>query len=239
MSDGPIRDPGLPPVFDDFIAVDPETLRIRAYAQVLSGCRDPVVISGETGTGKDVIAKVIHASGPRANKPFIAINCAAIQDTMLESELFGHEAGAYTSADRKKPGLMEIADIFAVNKADRPGAKNIIAALQNMLEIKSEKSLWKWPVVPTEAINNKNIDSLLEHIFAHTAFSRESGTFERHRREQIRKKIFAILETQLKAMMEEKLNVKTDLDQLVTRIYQGDTDPYTVGDELLKLTQSG
>ncbi len=137
-----------------------------------------------------------------------------------------------------KAGLMEIADIFAVNKADRPGAKNIIAALQNMLEIKSEKSLWKWPVVPTEAINNKNIDSLLEHIFAHTAFSRESGTFERHRREQIRKKIFAILETQLKAMMEEKLNVKTDLDQLVTRIYQGDTDPYTVGDELLKLTQS-
>lgn len=69
-----------------------------------------VLITGETGTGKDVIAKFIHASGPRANKPFIAINCAAIQDTMLESELFGHEAGAYTSADRKKPGLMEIAD---------------------------------------------------------------------------------------------------------------------------------
>lgn len=69
-----------------------------------------VLITGETGTGKDVIAKFIHASGPRANKPFIAINCAAIQDTMLESELFGHEAGAYTSAERKKPGLMEIAD---------------------------------------------------------------------------------------------------------------------------------
>lgn len=69
-----------------------------------------VLITGETGTGKDVIAKFIHASSPRANKPFIAINCAAIQDTMLESELFGHEAGAYTSADRKKPGLIEIAD---------------------------------------------------------------------------------------------------------------------------------
>ncbi len=69
-----------------------------------------VLITGETGTGKDVIAKFIHASGPRANKPFISINCAAIQNTMLESELFGHEAGAFTSADRKKPGLMEIAD---------------------------------------------------------------------------------------------------------------------------------
>ncbi len=69
-----------------------------------------VLITGETGTGKDVIAKYIHSIGPRANKPFIVINCAAIQNTMLESELFGHEAGAFTSADRKKPGLMEIAD---------------------------------------------------------------------------------------------------------------------------------
>lgn len=69
-----------------------------------------VLVTGETGTGKDVVAKFIHASGPRANKPFISINCAAIQNTMLESELFGHEAGAFTSADRKKPGLMEIAD---------------------------------------------------------------------------------------------------------------------------------
>ncbi len=69
-----------------------------------------VLITGETGTGKDVIAKYIHSSGPRATKPFISINCAAIQNTMLESELFGHEAGAFTSADRKKAGLMEVAD---------------------------------------------------------------------------------------------------------------------------------
>jgi two-component system, NtrC family, response regulator AtoC len=69
-----------------------------------------VLITGETGTGKDVIAKYIHTSGPRRTKPFISINCAAIQSTMLESELFGHEAGAFTSADKKKPGLMEVAD---------------------------------------------------------------------------------------------------------------------------------
>ncbi len=69
-----------------------------------------VLISGENGTGKDVLAQYIHANGPRANKPFMAINCAAIQHTVLESELFGHEAGAFSSADRKKPGLMEVAD---------------------------------------------------------------------------------------------------------------------------------
>ncbi|MCX6054524.1 MAG: sigma-54 dependent transcriptional regulator [Chloroflexi bacterium] len=69
-----------------------------------------VMISGENGTGKDVLAQYIHSNGPRANKPFMAINCAAIQQSVLESELFGHEAGAFTSADRKKPGLMEVAD---------------------------------------------------------------------------------------------------------------------------------
>jgi two-component system, NtrC family, response regulator AtoC len=77
---------------------------IAAQAQV------PVLITGETGTGKDILAQYIHANGPRATKPFIPINCAAIQNTMLESELFGYEAGAFTSAERRKPGLMEVAD---------------------------------------------------------------------------------------------------------------------------------
>lgn len=69
-----------------------------------------VLITGETGTGKEVLANYIHKSGPRAEKPFIPINCAAIQPTMLESELFGYEAGAFTGADRRKLGLMEVAD---------------------------------------------------------------------------------------------------------------------------------
>lgn len=69
-----------------------------------------VLITGETGTGKEVLAKYIHVSGPRVGKPFIALNCAAIQNTVLESELFGYEAGAFTGAERRKPGLMEVAD---------------------------------------------------------------------------------------------------------------------------------
>ncbi len=69
-----------------------------------------VLITGETGVGKDVLAQYVHASGPRANKPYIAINCAAIQSTVLESELFGYEAGAFTSAEKRKYGLMEVAD---------------------------------------------------------------------------------------------------------------------------------
>ncbi len=79
-------------------------------AQRAAAASVSVLITGETGTGKEVLAKFIHQSGPRTNKPFIAINCAAIQNTMLESELFGYEAGAFTGADRKKNGLMEVAD---------------------------------------------------------------------------------------------------------------------------------
>jgi two-component system, NtrC family, response regulator AtoC len=69
-----------------------------------------VLLTGETGTGKEVLANLIHQAGPRANKPFIPINCAAIQSTVLESELFGYEAGAFTGAEKRKPGLMEVAD---------------------------------------------------------------------------------------------------------------------------------
>lgn len=79
-------------------------------AQKAASASVSVLITGETGTGKEVLAQYIHQISPRSNKPFIAINCAAIQNTMLESELFGYEAGAFTGADKKKLGLMEVAD---------------------------------------------------------------------------------------------------------------------------------
>jgi DNA-binding NtrC family response regulator len=69
-----------------------------------------VLITGETGSGKEVLARFIHKNGSRSHKPFVAINCAAIQSTVLESELFGYEAGAFTGAEKRKHGLMEIAD---------------------------------------------------------------------------------------------------------------------------------
>ncbi len=83
---------------------------VLSQAQRAASASVSVLVTGETGTGKEVLAKFIHQSGPRSNKAFIAINCAAIQNTMLESELFGYEAGAFTGADRRKHGLMEVAD---------------------------------------------------------------------------------------------------------------------------------
>jgi two-component system, NtrC family, response regulator AtoC len=95
----------------DFIVGDsPDMKQMVEMAHRAAEASVSVLITGETGTGKEVIAKAISQMGPRAKKPFIPINCAAIQSTMLESELFGHEAGSFTGADKRKPGLMEVAD---------------------------------------------------------------------------------------------------------------------------------
>jgi len=69
-----------------------------------------VLLTGETGTGKCLLARAIHAAGPRATKPFIEVNCTALPATLMEAELFGHERGAFTDAKESKPGLMEAAE---------------------------------------------------------------------------------------------------------------------------------
>ncbi len=95
----------------DSIVINSEIMRdVFARAQRAAKSSTSILITGETGTGKEVIARAIHRMGPRSDKPFIDINCAAVQNTMLESELFGYEAGAFTGAQKRKRGLMEVAD---------------------------------------------------------------------------------------------------------------------------------
>ena len=96
---------------DEFIVGGtPEMKHILELAGRASESSVSVLITGPTGTGKEVLAQFIHRNGPRSGKPFIDINCPAIQPTMFESELFGHESGAFTGATSKRNGLMEIAD---------------------------------------------------------------------------------------------------------------------------------
>ena len=79
-------------------------------AKRVAGTDSTVLISGESGTGKEVVARYIHQQSPRHDRPFVAINCAAIPDTMLEATLFGHEKGAFTGAHQAAPGKFEQAN---------------------------------------------------------------------------------------------------------------------------------
>jgi two-component system response regulator AtoC len=88
----------------------PVMQRIVHEAERAANASVSVLITGETGTGKEILARALHTMGPRADKPFVPINCAALPETMIESELFGHEAGAFTGAQKRKSGLIEVAD---------------------------------------------------------------------------------------------------------------------------------
>ncbi|HPK26930.1 MAG TPA: sigma-54 dependent transcriptional regulator, partial [Anaerolineaceae bacterium] len=96
---------------DEFIiGSSPAMQSVVSLARRASDACVSVLITGPTGSGKEVLANYIHKTGPRANKPFIDVNCPAIPATMFETELFGHEAGSFTNATHRKLGLMEVAD---------------------------------------------------------------------------------------------------------------------------------
>jgi len=115
--------------------------RSRAMQDVLglveraATSRATVLLTGETGTGKEVLARAIHEGGPRRRGPFVALNCAAFPDTLLESELFGHTRGSFTGADRDKPGLFEVADggtlfLDEIGETSPPLQAKLLRALQ-------------------------------------------------------------------------------------------------------------
>ncbi len=96
--------------FHNIVSKSPKMRRIFDLIKHVGPLGSTVLIWGETGTGKELIAQAIHASDTRRDGPFVALNCAALNDALLESELFGHERGAFTGADRRKKGRFEAAD---------------------------------------------------------------------------------------------------------------------------------
>jgi two-component system response regulator AtoC len=126
-----------------------------------------VLITGETGVGKDVLANFIHSVGPRSHKMFVAINCAAIQSTMLESELFGHESGAFTGADKRKHGLMETADegvLFLDEISSMP--LDMQAKLLRAIESKAFRRVGGNNLINVDvqvvAASNRNLEQMIE-----------------------------------------------------------------------------
>ncbi len=97
--------------YDSVVSVSPKMTELMNFVKKVASCEaTTILIQGESGTGKDLIAKAIHYESSRREKPFVAINCSAIPETLMEAELFGHEKGAFTDAKQMKKGLFEAAD---------------------------------------------------------------------------------------------------------------------------------
>ncbi len=101
---------GSDPVFENIVGRSPALQRVLRQVDVVAPTDSGVLIQGETGTGKELVAQAIHNRSARRDRPFIKVNCAAIPSGLLESELFGHEKGAFTGAIMRKPGRFELAD---------------------------------------------------------------------------------------------------------------------------------
>ena len=99
-----------PPAFADLLATSPSLEKLADALHRIASSDTSVLIGGESGTGKELVARALHASGPRAGRPFVAINCAAVPETLLESELFGYLRGAFTGAHGDHAGLFVQAD---------------------------------------------------------------------------------------------------------------------------------
>src|SRR5436189_5712321 len=93
----------------DFLSTNPKVLRIKEIAKHVADTDVPVLITGESGVGKEVLARFIHAHSGRSDQPYVKVNCAALPHDLLESELFGYERGAFTGAVTDKPGKFELA----------------------------------------------------------------------------------------------------------------------------------
>jgi two-component system, response regulator FlrC len=137
--------PGMP------VAADPESLSVLALAERLAVSEIPVLIGGPTGTGKEVLSRFIHTRSPRANAPFIAVNCAAMPETMLEALLFGHKKGAFTGASEANEGFFRAADGGTLLLDE-------IAEMPLALQAKLLRALQEGEVVPIGATQAIKVD---------------------------------------------------------------------------------
>ncbi len=158
-----------PITFDDIIAESNKMLEAIEQGKLYSKSDSPVLITGESGTGKELFARAIHNESKRSTKPFIAINCAAIPDQLLESELFGYEGGAFTGGKKEgKAGIFEIAKggtVFLDEIGDM--APHLQAKLLRVLQEKKVRRVGSSNEVNVDvrliSATNQNIDEMVKN----------------------------------------------------------------------------
>lgn len=142
------------------------------------------------------------------------------------------EAG--DSIQTMKAGLLEIADIFVVNKADRPGADNFVHDMQAMLHLHNGSGWWDIPVVATEAVNNVGIEGLYQQIQRHRRALEETGRLSQRRQQQRRDEFLEIIKQKVATRIIGAIQQDSELNSYIQRVESGDVDPYSAADEILK-----
>jgi len=135
--------------FEGLIGNSPAYLSVVKKASLAAKSDETVLIRGATGTGKELLAKGIHYKSSRKNKPFIALNCSTMPETLVESELFGHEKGAFTGADKQRKGKFELADngtLFLDEVGDMPVSTQakFLRVLQERKLTRVVRKNYKW-----------------------------------------------------------------------------------------------
>ncbi|MEJ2221924.1 MAG: sigma 54-interacting transcriptional regulator, partial [Desulfobacterales bacterium] len=153
--------------FHDMIGKSPRMQHIFEMVTVVAGTDATILIEGATGTGKDLLAKVIHSASQRSDKPFVKVNCAAIPDNLLESEMFGYVKGAFTGAEKDKTGRFQEADggtIFLDEISELP-----LALQAKLLRVLEDKEFYRLGSRHTIKVNvrivsasNRNLEKLVE-----------------------------------------------------------------------------
>jgi DNA-binding NtrC family response regulator len=148
------------------ISVSKKMGEVFSIASRVADSKATVLISGESGTGKELLSKAIHFASPRKDKPFVAVNCAALNENLLESELFGHERGAFTGADKQRIGRFETADggtLFLDEIGDLPQSTQVkllrVLQEQKFERVGSSKTISV--DVRVIAATNKNLQQLI------------------------------------------------------------------------------
>lgn len=146
--DPTFTDPQLSP---GVVIASPRMLELYALARRIAASEISVLIVGETGAGKELVARYLHDHSPRANRPFVALNCGAIAASLLEAELFGHVKGAFTGAFAAKPGLLEVAEggtVFLDELGEMPLDMQV-----KLLRVLEERRTWRIGSIEPKDIN--------------------------------------------------------------------------------------
>ena len=182
------------------------------------------------------VIKLLSAFG----KDFIMVETVGVGQTELDIMqnvdttvvVLVPEAG--DTIQTMKAGLFEIADIFVVNKADRPGADNLVAELRMMIQLHSKQSWWQVPVVATEAINDVGITELYEQIEKHRQALEETGRLSQRRQEQRRREFMETVERRVSGELLSLVERDEELSKYMEMVEAGEVDPYSAADEVLR-----